>query len=136
MILIDTGPLFALMDRRDQFHQRAVSYAKSIPRLTMLTTWPCFTEVMYLVGDAIGVSGQLSVWDQVRKHHIVLDSDLRYDIDRMIALMTTYADLPMDLADASLVALAEREKLAAIWTFDKHFHAYRFQDGSAPTIVG
>ena len=57
------------------------------------------------------------------------------DLPRMAALMEKYHDLPMDLADASLVVTAEYYKLNTIWTLDKHFYAYRLRDGAALEIV-
>ncbi len=53
----------------------------------------------------------------------------------MVALMDKYRDLPMDLADASLVAAAEALGSRSVFTLDRHFHAYRLINGSALQVV-
>jgi predicted nucleic acid-binding protein len=53
----------------------------------------------------------------------------------MAELMDKYRDLPMDLADASLVAVADLLGMRTIFSLDKDFHIYRLHDGSALTIV-
>jgi predicted nucleic acid-binding protein len=47
------------------------------------------------------------------------------DIKRIHDLMAKYADVPMDLADASLVAVGERLRLRSVFTLDSHFRIYR-----------
>ena len=53
----------------------------------------------------------------------------------MAALMDEYHDLPMDLADASLIAAAECLGVRQIFTLDSDFHIYRLADGSAMEVV-
>ena len=57
------------------------------------------------------------------------------DLERMRALMERYADAPMDLADASLVALAEALNETLVFTLDDHFRAYRLRDRRAFQVV-
>jgi uncharacterized protein len=57
------------------------------------------------------------------------------EVRRMREMMQQYHDLPMDLADASLVAMAETRQHFRIFTFDKHFYAYRSEDGRAMEVV-
>jgi hypothetical protein len=93
----------------------------------MMTTWPAFTEAMYLLGSAGGWTAQDTLW------HIVQREDLRIvelgaeERARTRALMERYHDTPMDLADASLVAVAESLNLRRVFTLDKDFHVYRFR---------
>jgi len=53
MILTDTGPLVALLDKSDANHQACLAASQGLPAEPLLTTWPCFTEAMYLLG-AVG----------------------------------------------------------------------------------
>lgn len=61
MTLTDTGPLVALINGNDAKH---LMCKKALPtlRLPLLTTWPCFTEAMYLLGKALGYAGQQELW--------------------------------------------------------------------------
>lgn len=54
MTLTNTGPLVALLDKDDSNHVVCVNATKSLPASPFLTTWPCFTEVMYLLGEVGG----------------------------------------------------------------------------------
>jgi hypothetical protein len=56
MILTDTGPLIALLDRNDINHQKYVEAAKQMAAEPLLTTWLCFAKAMYILGE-IGVLG-------------------------------------------------------------------------------
>lgn len=97
----------------------------------MLTTWPAFTEAMYLLGAAGGWRAQAHLWRLLQRGTLLL-ADLREPLmERMAALMERYADRPMDLADASLVALADQMGQTSIFTVDRDFHVYRLADGRA-----
>jgi uncharacterized protein len=122
--LVDAGPLVALIDEGEPDHDRCVAALRSI-RLPLLTTWAAFTEAMYLVGRAGGWPAQNALW------RLVLSEDLQVashpaKVNRRVArLMERYADRPMDLADATLVALAEEKRLKRIFTLDGDFGIYR-----------
>ena len=89
-----------------------------------MTVWPALTEAMYLLGFSWRAQGAL--WEMVESETLRLASLDEHDAPRMHALMHKYRDLPMDLADAALVRVAEREKLPRIFTLDrKHFRVYR-----------
>jgi predicted nucleic acid-binding protein len=56
---------------------------------------------------------------------VVIDDDLLKDLPRIIDIMAKYADLPADLADASLIALCERRNIATVASIDRDFDVYR-----------
>jgi len=106
MIATDSGFLYALVDRSDAWHARAVAQAGTAAE-GWITTWPVLTEVCHLFNRRLSprqasqlmadvADGLLMVWDLPHEH-----------LQRVPALMQQYAQLPMDLADASLVLLAE-----------------------------
>ena len=132
-MLCDAGPLVAIIDRSDKNHQRCVA-ALSTLRSPLLTTWPCFTEAMYLLGRYGGQRAQEELWsyleDGVVTFHVSVESEQR----RMRALMQKYRDTPMDLADASLVAAAEFLNEFRIFTTDADFLVYRIS-GATPFEV-
>lgn len=132
MILTDAGPLVALLDRGEPDHLRC---RQALSRLhgPMLTTWPAFTEAMYLLGEAAGWRAQEALWRLLRRGDLVVEMPQR--LERVAALMYKYRSLPMDLADASLAALAEERGLATVFTLDRDFRVYRLPRGKAFTVL-
>jgi uncharacterized protein len=133
--LTDTGPLVALLDRSDAHHRACADALKQLPPGVLLTTWPCFTEAMYLAGEAGGHRYQAVLWEMRAMGRLVLQDLSSSEADRMAALMDKYRDAPMDVADASLVAVAESRSLRRIFTVDRHFRIYRLRDGSMLEMI-
>lgn len=133
--LTDTGPLVALFDADDKFHAQADQALARLPRRPLLTTWPCLTESMYLLHESIGYAAQEELWEWVADGLLQLHPSSEGEWRRMRELMAQYEDAPMDLADASLVAAAEALALTRVFTFDRHFYAYRKTDGSVLEVV-
>ncbi len=133
--LTDTGSLVALVDKDDQYHAQAAETLTRLPKTPLLTTWPCLTEAMYLLHRSIGYTAQEALWRLIEKAVLRLYPPSEDDWRRMRALMAQYEDAPMDLADASLVAAAEALSLARVFTFDRHFYAYRMANGSVLEVV-
>jgi len=126
--LVDAGPLIAVLFAEDAAHARCVSALDTL-RGPLVSTWPAFTEAMYLLGAVAGWRGQEPLWRLVKRGTLNLVDATPGMLTRMPVLMERYADLPMDLADSSLVALAEERKLTRIFTLDSDFRIYRLPDG-------
>ena len=126
MTIADAGPLIALIDADEPDHDRCRE-ALDLLRLPLLTTWPAFTEAMYLLGRAAGWNGQSALWRLLVRGDLVVDAPTDAANARAARLMETYADRPMDLADATLVALAEARDDNRVFTLDGDFHVYRFK---------
>jgi uncharacterized protein len=122
--LTDAGPLIALIDADEPDHERCKRALQEI-RLPMLTTWPAFTEAMYLLGRAGGWRGQQALWRLALRDDLLIATPTPAATERAARLMERYSDRPMDLADATLVALAEERNLVRIFTLDDDFHIYR-----------
>ena len=135
MTLTDTGPLVALINRNDPNHPKCMAAAKRLPAGPLLTTWPCFTEAMYLVFRAGGYKGQEALWDLLTAGRLTICELDAADVNRMAELMHKYRDRPMDLADASIVAVAERFDIEMLFSLDSDFHIYRLADGSVLQVV-
>jgi uncharacterized protein len=129
--LPDSGPLVAIADKNDPDHARCVAATRTLPKLPLLTTWPCFTEAMYLLYRDGGFRSQDALWQLRRSGALSLYTLTDSDADRMETLMHRYRDTPMDLADASVVAAAESLKLTRVFTIDSHFQIYRIH-GTRP----
>lgn len=122
-VLVDAGPLVALLDRSDTHHDACVDALKAL-RGPLITVWPAFTEAMYLLN--FSWAAQEALWEAVEGGALAFAALDAEDAPRMSALMRKYRDLPMDLADAALVRIAEREKLPQVFTLDRrHFSTYR-----------
>jgi hypothetical protein len=134
VILVDAGPLFAIVHRRDAAHGQCVAALEQL-RGPMVTTLPAFTEAMYLLGAVAGWRGQEPCWRLVHQGSLQLAEATAAMLERMPILMQQYADLPMDLADASLVAYAEEQDLTRIFTLDGHFRIYRLPHGRAFDVI-
>jgi uncharacterized protein len=124
MTLVDAGPLIALIVSREPDHERCVEALRSVD-LPLLTTWPAFTEAMYLVGRHGGWTAQAALWLLVHEGDLEIAEQSADATRRMAKLMERYSDRPMDLADATLVALAEELGVKRIFTLDGDFGIYR-----------
>ena len=134
--LTDTGPLFALADPQGQPAEnarcQALLLALSVP---LVTTWPCLGEAMYLCGRKGGWFMQRYIVRLLREGTLRVHATTQAELNRSLDLMEQYQDRPMDLADASLVALAETRGDGRVFSIDSDFYVYRLVDGSALEVV-
>jgi predicted nucleic acid-binding protein len=133
--LCDAGPLVALIDDADEHHARCASTLRQLPGPLLITTWACFAEAMYLLGRRGGFQPQDQLWSFVEGGAVALDVPVPGEWERMWELMEKYRDLPMDLADASLVTAAERLGVRRVFTVDGHFHTYRIKGKDAFQVI-
>ena len=86
MILTDAGPLVAIIDRGEEYHRSCV---ECLSQLTgpMVTTWPAFTEAMYLLGEAAGWTAQNALWRLVDQGDLELATQEPEQIRRISRLM-------------------------------------------------
>lgn len=128
MIIADTGFWVAVMRPRDPWHERAASLFASLGE-RLVTTLPVITEATYLIGKYVGGAGRLKLLDMWRNDGMDVVAIERSHAQRIRELMEIYADLPMDLSDATLVLLAERFRDGRILTTDQRgFKTYRWGD--------
>jgi hypothetical protein len=121
-VLVDAGPLVAVFDQSDHHHASCVDRLRSL-RPPLLTVWPVLTEAVYLLGfSLIAQQAVLQMVDAGTVKLLALDES---DVSRIRELMMKYRDVPMDMADAALVRVAERERLTRIFTLDRGFAIYR-----------
>lgn len=90
---------------------------------------------MYLLGGAGGNRYQNRLWQMRQQGRLVLLDISEDETARMSALMTQYQHRPMDLSDASLVAVAESRNIRRLFTIDSDFYFYRMVDGSVLEVV-
>jgi len=83
---------------------------------------------MYFLGKLGGFALQSHLWTLWTHSKIAIHCPSDAELQRMRTLMEKYADIPMDLADASIVAAAESLNLDTVFTLDSDFHVYRLYD--------
>lgn len=133
MILIDTGPLVAFFDKDDRYHNLCIQILKEI-REPLITTWPVLTETFYLL--SFSWETQDSLWLFIQRGGIEIYPLEKSLFTRCYELMKQYRNLPMDLADATLVAIAEHLEISKIFTLDhKDFFIYRFKQKRRFTLL-
>jgi predicted nucleic acid-binding protein len=122
-LLTDTGPLVAILDADDAAHERCTAYLRSI-QASLVTSWPVITEAMHLLSPTL--SAQKALLQLISKGELLLE-DIEGHLGRIEELMEEYHDVPMDFADASLVALAEVNAWQRVFTLDDDFRVYRLK---------
>ncbi len=127
MIAVDTGFLYALLDKRDAWHARAVAAAPTAQE-GWVTTWPVLTEATHLMARRLGSRFAQALMDEVADGALLAWDVPQDQVARIPAMMQRYASLPMDLADASLILLAEHLGHGRILTTDERdFGSYRWK---------
>lgn len=127
MIAVDSGFLFALADSTDAWHIRAMAAAPSQEE-GWITTWAVLTEACHLYQARIGMDPAVALMEDVASGAIRLWTPPPSALGAIPALLRKYASLPMDLADASLLLLAEHLDHGRILTTDERdFGVYRWK---------
>lgn len=132
-LLADAGPLVAILNRTDAAHEECVRVLRRTTS-SLTTTWPVITEATYLLGFSF--DAQDGVLEMIERAELRLLPIEASDVPALRTLMRKYRDLPMDLADASLVHVAGREGIDRVFTLDRRdFSVYRLRRGRRFTIV-
>jgi uncharacterized protein len=127
MIIVDTGFWLALADQRDRYHVQAQQALKRYDE-PLITTWCVVTETCYLLLTRKGNQAQMQFVKSLQSGLFEVFNLEAQHSDQIAELMGKYADLPMDLADASLVILAEHLNSGRIFSVDQRdFNAYRWK---------
>jgi predicted nucleic acid-binding protein len=126
-VILDTGPLVAFLDRAEGHHAWVCARFRDF-RLPLLTCEPVITEALFLLRKLPVAQDKLLGW--VEEGHLQVCFRLQDEVASVRRILLKYRDLPMSLADACLVLLAEGAMLP-ICTLDSHFSLYR-KRGSDP----
>jgi predicted nucleic acid-binding protein len=128
MIIADTGFWVALFDSRDKHHQTARKCLVALNE-PFISTLPVVTEVCYLLQTRCHAQKAIDFLNAQQAGLFRLFTIENQHLPRMAKLMKQYADLPMDLADASLVLLAEELGHGRVVSTDRRdFHTYRWKN--------
>jgi predicted nucleic acid-binding protein len=128
VILVDTGFWLALANAKDRHHARARA-ALTKHRGPFTTTWPVMTETCHMLASRLGTDAERAFIRSAALGAFALFQLERAHLPRVEVLMEKYRELPMDLADASLVILAEDCGSGDILSTDQRdFGAYRWKN--------
>jgi len=125
VVLLDTGPLVAFLDRREEHHEWARGeFGKIYP--PFLTCEAVLTEACWLVRGLAG--GVRAVMELVERGIVKVPLHLESHTSEIRKALERYDTLPMSLADACLVRMAELHSGAEVLTLDSHFKIYRLSN--------
>lgn len=130
MIIVDTGVWVALANKNDQYHNQAKNcFARNSEDL--ITTWCVVTETSYFLQSRCGIETSITFLKAISNNLFTVFNLNNNHVVRIQKLMDKYKDQPMDLADASLVVLAEEMNTGDILTLDiKDFSVYQWNDNN------
>ncbi|MBI3619067.1 PIN domain-containing protein [Candidatus Peregrinibacteria bacterium] len=132
-VLVDTGPLVAILSQRDAHHTACVEQLRKLSP-PLLTCWPVITEAAWLLRtDLAAVQRLLDGFEVGLFQLLPLDASA---MSWLSTFFTQYADQGVQLADACLVYLAEREKIDIVFTLDRRdFTVYRLANKKALKLL-
>lgn len=121
-ILLDTGPLVAFLNRRDRHHQWAVAQWAAV-KPPFFTCEAVLAESCFLLRRSAG--GSQAVMQLLIRGIVAVPFYLEEAMPAVAKLLFRYASVPMSLADACLVSMAERYSAGTVMTLDHDFRVYR-----------
>jgi len=130
--IIDTGPLLAAVNPRDNLHDQWADWFSTFVGERILP-YAVLVEVCWSLEQRPDIEAALLA--SVARGEFTLEYPTKGDLYRMAELVTKYGDLPLGMVDASVVATAERLRIADIATIDNHFRIVRPKHVNAFTIV-
>ena len=121
-IIVDTGPLVAALVKHDEFHEWASQIIATLPA-PLITSEPVIAEACFLLHRRkLPLDSLIQLFE---RESLIIAFDLQSEVASLKSLLSKYRDLPMSLADATLVRLAELHDNAAVFTLDSDFRIYR-----------
>jgi uncharacterized protein len=135
MLVVDAGPLIAAAAARDRDHARCVELL-SRAREPLVVPALVLAEVAYFLGDRFGNSAERAFAQSFRDGELVAEPLEPTDWARIVELVEEYADLPLGIVDASVVAACERLDATTLATLDRrHFSVVRPRHCAALTLL-
>ncbi|MDX1641729.1 MAG: PIN domain-containing protein [Balneolaceae bacterium] len=133
-IFIDTGPLYAFFDRRDQYNRWTGEQFANITQPLIACEAVIAETVFLMLGSGISPS---NLFEFAHREHLQILPVLnkREGLERVREIISKYSNLPASVADASLLYLAENKRDAEIFTLDHHFTIYRTPNDKPISLI-
>lgn len=122
--LIDAGPLIALFNKKDKYYKIVLEFIKEFDGI-LISTWPVITEVSHFLSYNNKIQIDFFTW--IYRGGIEIFPIEVENFDRLINLLNKYKDIPMDLADGSLILAAETLNINNVITIDSDYYIYRLK---------
>jgi len=113
--------MIALFDKDDTYHIPVINFLKDY-RGRLLTSWPVITEVSHLL--SFNVKVQINFLEWIKREAVIIVNIETVHLDRIIELSKKYSDVPMDLADSTLIVISELTDIRDIITIDSDYYIY------------
>ena len=128
-VLVDTGPLIALYNPNDPHHADCVAAVQTLPVGKAYTCWPVIVEAAHLLRKYPRERERL--FRSLAADEFVLLPLSASDLPGIQGVIDKYHDQSVDLADAAIVHLADREEIGVVFTLDRrHFHVFWRRSGA------
>lgn len=132
-VLVDTGPIVAILSASDEYHEACSQQLRKI-RGPLITCWPVITEAAWLLRAYPRALGILLSSFEGRLFELASLND--GDLPGIAAILARYKDLGIQLADASLAHLANREGIETVFTLDRRdFGVLRMARGKKFRVI-
>lgn len=130
-VLVDSGPLIALFNAADRWHAPVLQWLQTHTTVQLLSTWPVATEVCALLARRIHNGAALDFLRWAQRGGIGLDAPGERSLTEVLTISERFANLPFDLADASIAEAAARHRIDHILSIDADFDIYRDRRGQS-----
>lgn len=135
MLLVDTGPVVAMADRRDPHHEASREVIREA-RGPLVISGQVSAEIDYLLWKRLGARARLAFREDLAERRFRVECVAADEYSTVAEVGNSYADLDLSLADISIIVLAERLDTTAIASFDaRHFRAVRPLQGGSFTLL-
>jgi predicted nucleic acid-binding protein len=120
--LVDAGPLIALFDKDDRYHQAVMEFFRGYTG-RLYTSWAVITEVLHMLDFDLRAQIDFLTW--LQRDALKIIPLTKGCLARISALSQKYADVPMDFADATLIVISEIKQIKEVISIDSDFYIYR-----------
>ena len=133
-VLVDTGPLLAFYSEEDSYYETCRQQMLGLPLGKTYTCWPVIVEVAYMLRKR--PQQREDFFESITKGYLAIIHLSARDLDPVKDIFTKYHDHAIDLADACLLHLADREEINTVFTLDRrHFEMFRKANGDALQLL-
>jgi predicted nucleic acid-binding protein len=126
-VMVDTGAWYALADISDANHVAADAFYRQIAgKVPFVTTDAILVETWALLVSRLGRPAALTFWQTLREAGIPLICLTERDLEAAWHIAQAFPDLDLSLTDCTTFSVMERLRIDRVFTFDRHFYAYRY----------